>query len=309
MTHNDRVKRLLVTGLHGFVGKALARLVASDPALSSWQLAEVPDTVDLRDSASVAALVAASPPDAVIHLAAQSFVPEAFREPAATLQTNIFGTLNLLQGLQAASFAGRMVYVGTGDVYGLVDVAALPVEETHLAVPRNPYAVSKLAAEALCRQWAITESMDIVIARPFNHIGREQSERFVVADFARQVALIKRGFCAPVVKVGDIDVTRDFTNVDDVVYAYFALLDRGERSEVYNVCSGRERSVRSILERIAELAGVWISIETDERRMRRAEQRRMCGDASKIRVATGWSATTPLDVSLAGMLEHWESEV
>jgi GDP-4-dehydro-6-deoxy-D-mannose reductase len=155
----------------------------------------------------------------------------------------------------------------------------------------------------------MTEAMDIVLARPFNHIGRGQSDRFVVSDFARQIAAIKLGRQAPVVRVGDIDVTRDFTDAGDVVRAYFALLDRGATGEIYNVCSGEERTIRSILARLAELAGIDVSIETSTARLRKAEQRRLCGDPSKIRLATGWEATTPLDVSLAAMLDYWESEM
>jgi GDP-4-dehydro-6-deoxy-D-mannose reductase len=302
------LKRLLVTGAHGFVGRRLSRLVERDPALASWQLLDTPETLDLRNRVAAATLVERLAPDAVIHLAAQSFVPDAFRDPATTLQVNIFGTLNLLQALQAASFRGRIVYVGTGDVYGLVPEHELPVTETHSALPRNPYAVSKLAAEALCRQWTITESIEILLARPFNHIGQGQSDRFVVSDFARQIAAIRQGRQPPVVHVGDIDVTRDFTDVDDVVHAYFALLERGVSGEIYNVCSGCERSIRSLLARLAEIARVDVSIEPDDARMRKAEQRRMSGDPSKIREATGWEATTPLDASLAAMLDHWESE-
>lgn len=302
------MKRLLVTGMQGFVGATIARIVSADPALRGWQLIDAPDGLDLREPHAAAAMVGSTPPDAVIHLAAQSWVPDAFRDPVTTLQVNIFGTLNLLRALQAADFKGRFVYAGTGDVYGLVPEETLPIVETHLPAPRNPYAVSKLAAEALCRQWSITEAMDIVLARPFNHIGRGQSERFVVSDFARQIAAIRHGRHEPVVAVGDIDVTRDFTDVGDVVHAYFALLDRGISGEIYNVCSGRDRSIRSILERLAELAGVEISIAPDATRFRGAEQRRMCGDPSKIRRATGWQASTPLDDSLRAMLHYWESE-
>jgi len=303
------VKRLLVTGVHGFVGRTLARMLETEPRLAGWRLLDAPPTADLRDPDDAALLVGRHPPDAVIHLAAQSWVPDAFRDPAQTLATNVLGTLHLLQALQASSFRGRVVYVGTGDVYGLVPENALPVSETFVPVPRNPYAVSKLAAEALCRQWTITESMDIVLARPFNHIGPGQSERFVVSDFARQIAAIVRGEHEPVVHAGDIDVTRDFTDVRDVVHAYFALLASGAPGETYNVCSGRERSIRGILDRLAEIAGVAITVETEPARLRKAEQRRMCGDATKIRTATGWEATTPLDASLAQMLEHWENEV
>ena len=303
------MKRLLVTGQHGFVGSTLVDMLDREPGLRDWSLLATPHSLDLRDAQSVDAIVARSAaPDAVIHLAAQSWVPDSFRDPATTFAVNIVGTLNLLQALQHCRFAGRMVYVGTGDVYGVVPEAALPVSERHLPVPRNPYAVSKLAAEALCRQWSITESIDVVLARPFNHIGRGQSERFVVSDFARQIAAIRRKRRPPVVAVGDIDVTRDFTDVRDVVRAYFALLERGTRGEVYNVCSGHDRSVRSILERLAQLAGVEVTMHVDPARMRKAEQRRIRGDASKIRDATGWQATTPLDDSLAAMLEFWENE-
>ena len=303
------MKRLLVTGVHGFVGRTLARMVESERALAAWRLLEAAPSADLRNPADAALLVGRDPPDAVIHLAAQSSVPEAFRDPAGTLATNVLGTLHLLQALQAASFRGRVVYVGTGDVYGHVAEEALPVAEQHVPVPRNPYAVSKFAAEALCRQWTFTEGMDIVLARPFNHIGPGQSERFVVSDFARQVAEIRAGLRAPVVRAGDIDVTRDFTDVRDVVHAYFALLERAATGETYNVCSGREQSIRAILERLAVLAGVEVDVEVEPARLRKAEQRRMRGDASKIRAATGWEAATPLDASLAAMLRHWENEV
>jgi GDP-4-dehydro-6-deoxy-D-mannose reductase len=305
---SDRVKRLLVTGVHGFVGRTLARMVAEGEWASRWQLIDTPTGLDVRNRDDVALLVNATQPDAVIHLAAQSWVPDAFRDPATTLSINLFGTLNLLQALQNASFTGRLVYVGTGDVYGNVALDALPVSESHAALPRNPYAVSKLATEALCRQWVITEAMDIVLARPFNHIGRGQSDRFVVSDFARQVAEIRAGKREPVVRAGDIDVTRDFTDVRDVVHAYFALLDSGERGQTYNVCSGREQSIRSILDRLAEIAGVDVTVEIEEGRLRRAEQRRMRGDASKIRAKTGWEASTAIEASLADMLDYWESE-
>lgn len=281
-------------------------MVASEPTLAAWSLVELPPALDIRDSRTVAELVAGAVPDAVVHLAAQSFVPESFRDPAATLSINLIGTLNLLQALRQSGFEGRFVYVSTGDVYGRVPEDVLPVTEAWMPAPRNPYAVSKLAAEALCRQWWMTEGMDTIVARAFNHIGRGQSDRFVVSDFAHQIACIRRGEREPRVHVGDIEVTRDFTDVHDVVRGYFALLERGAGGEIYNVCSGTEHSIRSILERLATLADVEITIEREPGRFRKAEQRRMCGDPSKMREATGWSATTPLDDSLTTMLRQWD---
>lgn len=303
------MKRLLVTGRHGFVGSAIAHQLAADAALAVWELVPIPVTLDLRDCAAVRALVTQTRPDAVMHLAAQSWVPDATRDPEGTLSVNVIGTLHLLQALREVNFEGAMLFTSTGDVYGRVPEDALPIGEDRLPAPRNPYAVSKLAAEALCYQWTVTDNMRIVTARAFNHIGPGQSERFVVSDFARQIAEIRLGRREPVVFVGDIDVTRDFTDVRDVVNAYFALLDGGRAGEIYNVCSGEERSVRSLLDHLAELAQVEIRIEQDAARLRRSEQRRVRGNPAKIRKATGWQAVTGIDESLKAMLNHWEREI
>jgi GDP-4-dehydro-6-deoxy-D-mannose reductase len=302
-------RRLLVTGRHGFVGGTLARMLEEAPYAGLWELAGISPDLDLRDAGAALALVERTRPDAVIHLAAQSAVPESFRDPAATLQINLFGTLHLLQALKRQQFSGRMLYVSSGDVYGLVPAAELPATEDRVPRPRNPYAVSKLAAEALCAQWAMTEALDVVIARPFNHIGPGQSERFAVSDFARQIALIKAGAQAPVVRGGNIDVSRDFSDVHDVVDAYFALIERGRSGEIYNVCSGREISVRELLGRLIALSGVAITIEQEQARIRPAEQPRMVGDARKIFEHAGWSARTPIETSLWGALQCWEKSL
>ncbi len=305
----EATRRLLVTGRSGFVGRTLSAMLEGSEHGKRWSLVDVPDALDLRDRDAAVRLVAETRPDAVIHLAAQSAVPESFRDPETTLQVNVVGTLHLLQALEAGGFVGRLLYVGTGEVYGLVPEAELPVAEARLPRPRNPYAVSKLAAEALCWQWNASHRLDVVLARPFNHIGAGQSDRFAVSDFAHQIARIKRGHRPPVIRVGDLTVTRDFTDVRDVIEAYFALLVRGIAGEAYNVCSGTEHSMASILEQLVELAGVEVRVENESLRMRPAEQRRMCGDASKIRAATGWQATTPLRASLHAALQSWQERI
>jgi GDP-4-dehydro-6-deoxy-D-mannose reductase len=190
----------------------------------------------------------------------------------------------------------------------MVDEADLPVVETRAPAPRNPYAVSKFAAEALCRQWVFTEGMSIVMARPFNHIGPGQSDAFVVSSLARQIVEIRAGRRDPVIAAGDIDVTRDFTDVRDVIRAYFKLLEQGRAGEAYNICSGQERSVRSLLMCLVALTGVDVTIRQDPARMRVAEQRRVRGNPEKMRQDTGWVAATPLDKSLNAMLAHWERQ-
>jgi GDP-4-dehydro-6-deoxy-D-mannose reductase len=303
------IRRLLVTGCSGFVGQALAKVVRAGDHAKRWSLSELPGTLDIRDRDAVVRAVAQVRPDAVLHLAAQSAVPESYRDPETTLQVNVSGTLHLLQALEVNDFRGRLLYIGTGDVYGLVPETELPVAETRVPRPRNPYAVSKLAAESLCWQWQVSQGIDVVLARPFNHIGFGQSDRFAVSNFARQLVEIRARRRPPVVRVGDLDVTRDFTDVHDVVDAYLALLERGVTGEIYNVCSGVERRMSSILDELVELAGIEVRIEIEGARMRGAEQRRMRGDAAKIRAATGWVAATPLRESLLGALQFWEGSL
>lgn len=301
------LKRLLVTGLSGFVGQQLKAYLEANAEVG-WHLVETP-RFDLLQPHDIEAALALSCPDGVIHLAGQTFVPEAFRDPRATLEVNLLGTLNLLQALKGSGFDGTFLYVSSGDVYGQVAEADLPISEAHLPQPRNPYAVSKLSAESLCRQWSYTEGWRIMIARPFNHVGVGQSSAFVLASVARQIALIRKGLQAPRLEVGDVDVTRDFLDVQDVIAAYFGILDKGVSGEVYNVCSGQERTIRELILGLATLAGVEVELAQDPARMRRAEQRRVCGSPAKLRDATGWEPRITINQTLTTMLSDWDSRV
>lgn len=299
-------KRILVTGLTGFVGRHLrARLEGMQ---SDWELLAPPAPYDLRRPETLNAWCAERP-DAVIHLAGQTFVPEAFRDPQATLEINLLGTLNLLQALKQGGFSGSFLYVSSGDVYGQVAEDELPIDERRLPQPRNPYAVSKLSAELLCRQWSYTEGWRIMLARPFNHVGAGQSEAFVLASAARQIVRMRKGLQSNRLEVGDVDVTRDFLDVGDVVSAYFDLLARGCNGEIYNVCSGRERKVRDLILELATLAEVDLELVQDPARMRRAEQRRVCGSNTKLRQTTGWEPNITIKQTLTAILSDWESRV
>lgn len=302
------MKKLMLTGATGFVGGFIQQALASENNAYGFALVP-PQDIELRDAEGVARICAESAPDYVIHLAAQSFVPESFKNPRETYEVNFLGTLNLLQALKSSGFKGRFLFVGSGDMYGLVAPETLPLTESSPLKPRNPYAVSKVAAEALCYQWSQTEGMEIVMVRPFNHIGPGQSERFVVSDFAKQITEIKLARRGPEIAVGDIDVTRDFTDVRDVVRAYLMLLSDGENGEAYNVCSGKEHSVREILERLQMLAGVRARVSQDRARMRAAEQRRVYGSYDKLRNATGWQPEIKLEESLADNLSYWERKL
>jgi len=303
------MKKLLLTGASGFVGKTIQRLASQPEYRDIFALTAPSARMELRDPASLTASIVETAPDWVIHLAAQSFVPRAFANPRETFDINFGGTLNLLEALKTAGFSGKVLYVGSGDQYGKVAAADLPIAETLALKPRNPYAVSKAAAEMLCYQWSQTEGMDIVAARPFNHIGAGQSENFALSGFARQIIEIRQGRREPVIYVGDLDVTRDFTDVEDVARAYLLLLERGERGEAYNVCSGREAHLGQLLEEMLALAGVKAEIVKDPARFRVAEQKRVAGDNRKLAAHTGWRQRRSMEQSLTSILDDWERQL
>lgn len=293
---------LLVSGLNGFVGGHLGTILKCTPMLDDGK------EVDLRDEESLTKCIKKIQPTSVIHLAAQSYVPKSFEDPIETFEVNFLGTYNLLKSLKLAGFEGRMVYVGTGDIYGKVDNAALPLTEDNIPKPRNPYAVSKVAAEALCYQWTQTEQFSIVVARPFNHIGPGQSERFVASKLAKQVVEVSLGMRNSI-NVGNLNSTRDFTDVRDIVRAYAILLERGSSGEVYNVCSGREVSISSILKNLLESTGVSCRIVEDHSLTRANEQQRMVGSYKKLMEHTGWSPRIELDKTLGDLLAYWREKL
>lgn len=295
-------RRLLVTGGSGFVGQHVQAAITAGN-FGAWTFLSPPQGWDLRDAAEVASLVADVRPDGVLHLAAQSFVPRSFEQPHETFEVNLLGTLNLLQALQAQNFTGRFVFVSSADVFGRVPEEALPVDESHWPEPRSPYGVSKLAAELLCMQWHRTEALDVVVARPFNHVGPGQDARFVLPALARQVVAIAEGRQPPVLDVGDIDTTRDFTDVRDVVAAYAAILERGIAGKTYLIGSGQERRVRDLLQQMCRIAGIDPEIRQDPARLRPAEQRRMAANARLLADHTGWVPRIPLETTLQDILE------
>lgn len=294
--------RLLVTGASGFVGRHLLAAVDAGMFGENVQAVAWPGGRDLRDASAVAEFVAEVGATDVIHLAAQSFVPRAIAQPRETYEINVIGTLNLLEALTITEFRGRFLYISSGDIYGRVDLDDLPVNLATVPRPGNPYASSKLAAEELCLQWGRRTHRDVLIARPFNHIGPGQSRDFVVSSLAHQVVAIKEGRQPPVIDVGDIEATRDFTDVRDVVAAYAAILAKGTAQTRYLVASGVERTVAKVLQQMLTLAGTTAEVRVDPARLRPSDQRRMVADASQTTQQTGWRPTISFDQTLNDIL-------
>ncbi len=294
--------RILVTGASGFVGsRLLPRLAAQGASV----LATDTD-LDVRDAAAVRAAVKEARPEALIHLAALSSVAGSFEVAEAVAQVNFLGTHSVLAALEAAAPRARLLLVSSGQVYGSAPPGAAPFDERAPLRPGSPYAWSKAAADLLGRTFA-ERGLDVVRVRPFNHTGPGQSEAFVAASFARQIAEIEAGRRPARLAVGNLDAVRDFLDVEDVVAAYLRLLDRAVPAGIYNVASGRGRRVREILERLLKLARVRPEIEVDPLRFRPTDV--SVGDASRLRGVSGWQPAIDLDDTLARLLDDWRARI
>jgi GDP-4-dehydro-6-deoxy-D-mannose reductase len=316
--------RVLVTGITGFVGSHVAEYALAQGAQvfgsSRWRSkTENIDHLrsritliecDLRDLSSVRALLERSNPEYVLHLAAQSFVGASWQTPAETLSTNILSQVNLLEGIRALRLAPRFLVVGSSEEYGLVYEDELPIRESNPLRPLSPYAVSKVAQDVMGYQYFRSYGLPIIRARAFNHTGPRRGDVFVESNFARQVAEIEAGVCAPAVHVGDLNPRRDFSDVRDIVRGYWLLLERGEPGEVYNLCSGRAWAIQEVLEHLLRLSTAeGITVKADPARFRPSDVMILEGDPSKIEKATGWRTSIPFERTLAELLDYWRARV
>lgn len=312
------MRRILVTGASGFVGRHLrgalreafpaAQLLAtsSGETVTGWDEV-VP--LDLLEPASCAAAVGRAAPDAVVHLAALAAVAESFRDPALTWRVNLLGTLALAEAVRAQG--AFFLLASSAEVYGLSFRAGTALAEDALLQPTNPYAASKAAADLAIGEMAL-RGLRAVRMRPFNHTGAGQTDAFVVAAFARQAALIAAGRQEPVLRVGALDRWRDFLDVADVCAGYVAALraaDRLEPGTVLNLASGRPRRIGDILDALLRLAGIASRVEAEEARLRPTDLRSTRGDASAARRLLGWAPAVPWERTLAAVLEDWKARI
>jgi GDP-4-dehydro-6-deoxy-D-mannose reductase len=261
----------------------------------------------LGDAAAVAAAVAASRPEFVVHLAGQASAGRSFAEPAETYRTNALGTWHVLCAVRDAAPAARILVIGSGEVYGPQPPGTRVAEDAPFR-PVSPYAISKAAADAFA-EIAARDGLDVVRTRSFAAAGPGQDPRFAVPSWARQLALAERGGGEPVLRVGSLDVTRDLTDVRDVARAYVALLERGERGVAYNVCRGEGVTLDRVLAKLCARTGVAVRIEQDASRLRPADVPYLVGDPTRVERTTGWRAEIALDATLEAVLEDARESV
>jgi GDP-4-dehydro-6-deoxy-D-mannose reductase len=296
--------RALVTGATGFVGTYLVEALQAGghevlAAGGPRDAHALP--MDIGDIASIRAALDLAAPDVVFHLAAQTFVPDALAVPMNTYVPNIRGTALVAQAVrehaEQKSRGVRLLFTSSAEVYGSQPPERFPLDEEAPALPANPYASSKAAAEMLLLGEHRSFGLDVVIARAFNHIGPGQNERFVAAGFAAQLARIAAGAPAQLY-VGNLDARRDFLDVRDVVRAYVALAQSGVTGETYNVCSGTARPIRDLLRELIIIAHVPVEVRDDPARMRPSDVQLFIGNNRKLREATGWEPEIPFQRSI-----------
>lgn len=317
--------RALITGITGFAGSHLAEyILANHPdtevyGIMRWRsrtenIQEIEERIqliecDLRDATSVKALLGRVRPDKVFHLAAQSYVPSSWNAPAESLTTNVLGQLNIFEAIRELEIEPWIQIACSSEEYGLVHEDELPIKETNPLRPLSPYAVSKIGQDYLGYQYHKSFGLKVVRTRAFNHDGPRRGEVFVSSNFAKQLIEVEKGKKPAVLHVGNLEARRDFTDVRDVVRGYWLATERCEEGEVYNICSGKAYSIQEVLDRLIELSGVQVKVETDPSRLRPSDVPVLLGDYTKFKKATGWEPEIPYDKTLADMLEYWRETV
>lgn len=319
------MKKALITGVTGFAGSHLAEyLLAEHPDVElhgtyRWRsrtenIHAVTDRIrlhegELRDYSSMRNVLQAVRPDYVFHLAAQSFVPASWTAPNDTLATNITGQTNLFEAIRDLDLDPVVQIACSSEEYGLVRPDETPISESNPLRPLSPYAVSKVAQDLLAYQYFQSYGLKVIRTRGFNHTGPRRGPVFVTSNFARQIASIEAGLREPVIRVGNLEAVRDFTDVRDMVRAYWLAATKGRPGEAYNIASGFGISIRELLNRLLALSSAQVKIEVDPDRLRPSDVEILIGDSSKFRRDTGWEPRIPLEKTLSDTLDYWRERL
>jgi len=318
------MKKVLITGITGFVGSHLTELLLSKKIYEVFGTARPRSntenidhlkhkitlfSADILDSHSIYELIRKVKPDYIFHLAGQSFVPASWISPATTIEVNVIGTVNLFEAVRKSDHNSVIQIACSSEEYGLVKKDELPVNEQNPFRPLSPYAVSKASMDLLGYQYFKSYGMKIIRTRTFNHTGPRRTETFVTSNFAKQIAEVEKGIHEPIIKVGNLEAKRDFTDVRDVVKAYLLAVQKAKPGEDYVIASGKAYKIQEVLDLLLKISGVKVRIERDSERMRPSDIPILKGDSSKFHKATGWIPKIPFETTLRDLLEYWRQKV
>jgi len=316
---------VLITGITGFAGSHLAEYILAEhpgvkvSGLVRWRsrmdnVKGILDKIelheaDLKDIVSLKKALAAIRPDKVFHLAAQSFVPTSWKLPVETFAINALGQINLFEALIDLKLNPKFQIAGSSEEYGKVYEHEVPMKETNYLRPLSPYAVSKVAQDLLGYQYHQSYGLKTVRTRGFNHTGPRRGDVFVTSNFAKQVAEIEKGLKPPVIHVGNLEAKRDFTDVRDMVRAYWLATEKCEDGDVYNIGSGTTYVMQDMLDMLLGMSTVKVKVEVDPARLRPSDVPILLADASKFVAATGWKPRIPFETTLRDLLNYWRERV
>ncbi|VVB88596.1 GDP-mannose 4,6-dehydratase [uncultured archaeon] len=322
------MKKILITGISGFVGGHFVKYMSthhndleihgisrSEPA---WDFVDIPRQLingryfhkaDLNDITKIKSLIHEIQPDYIIHLAAQSSVSESWKTPVLSFlnNTNIF--LNIIDTVRLNDNSARVLSIGSSEQYGIVSENDLPISEGRVQCPENPYAVARVAQEQLARIYAKGYDLNICCTRSFNHCGPGQTDRFVVSAIVKQFVKVAQGIQKPIINIGNGTIVRDFVDVHDVIEAYYLLLTKGKKGEVYNICSGQGLTIKEIVVLLSELLNIHVDIHEDQSKIRPIDNPQIIGSYKKIQYELGWEPRTSFVQSLHSMYQYWDGRV
>ncbi len=315
--------RALITGITGFAGSHLAELLLKKNiefhGIVRWRsnivnLEECKDLIslheaDLLDAHSLYTVIDKVRPHYVFHLAAQSFVKSSWASPANTIEINMVGSVNLFEAVRKSNHETVIQIACSSEEYGMVHKNEVPIKETNPLRPLSPYGVSKVGMDYLGYQYYQSYGLKIIRTRGFNHTGPRRGEVFAESTFAKQIAEIEKGVRKPVVYVGNLEAERDYTDVRDMVSAYYISVTKCTPGEVYNICSGKTWKIKKVLDFLISQSKIKVTVKEDPSRMRPSDVSILLGDCSQFTQETGWKTTIPFEQTLTDLLNYWRKKV
>ena len=318
------MNKYLITGFSGFVGRHFIEYLESNEknCLVKGLDIQHPDfrfdhyknvkisfeKIDLLSKDQVEYVIHEFQPNYILHLASYSSVAYSWKDPVQSFQNNTNIFLNLIDAVRKLNIDTRILSIGSSEEYGNVNDEDLPLKEDHKLNPISPYAVARISQEYLSEVYIDGYGIDIVLTRSFNHIGPMQKSVFVVSSLAKQLVEIKKaGKNKGGIVTGDVSIVRDFTDVRDVVCAYYLLLKDGKKGNLYNVCSGIGLSIKDIIDMMAKQLNIEVDINIDNRLIRPADNKKIIGSNEKIKRELGWQNNIPLERSLKDIIAYWEA--
>lgn len=312
-------KKALIVGAAGFVGSYLARELIHNHDMEVHATKLVHEQLEIEDAQvhdlnilnkdEVVTLLYEVRPDYIFHLAAQSSVSVAWKNPGLTIDINVKGAVNLMDAIRELFYKPRVLIIGSGEEYGHIKEGETPIKEDNYLRPGNIYAATKVCQNMIAGIYTQAYDMQLMMVRAFNHIGPCQSPIFVISDFCKQVAEIEAGKKEPVMYVGNLAAKRDFTDVRDVVRAYALLVQKGVPGETYNVGSGHAYEIREILDLIISMSSADVKVEIDPNKIRPVDVPIIEADVTKLNQTTGWTQQIPLEKTIQETLDYWRERV